>query len=273
MKKVFEYRSYRTYFREWIALQPKGGRGIKLKMAKAAGCHSAYISFVLSDRADFSLEQIAKLTSMLGLNEQEQEYLFLLVQFERAGSREVKGFFQRKLDEIVEARRDLKNRLQYKKSLSREDQATYYSSWHYSVVHMLVAGEPYRTREAIASFLNLPSRLVGEILEFLTSIGVVAEVNGRHKIGTTSIHLEKNSPLISKHHTNWRLQAIQSLDHENRSDLHYSSVTMISEKDAEKIRATLVKAIEEVRATVKDSPEESCYAYCLDLFSLKTQRT
>jgi hypothetical protein len=74
--------------------------------------------------------------------------------------------------------------------------------------------------------------------------------------------------MISKHHTNWRMQAIQSLEREAESELHYSSVITVSEGDAVKIREALVKAIEQVRLIVKPSKDEALYCYNLDLFKV-----
>jgi len=42
--------------------------------------------------------------------------------------------------------------------------------------------------------------------------GLAEEKEGRFKIGNSRIHLPSNSPLISKHHTNWRVKAIQTLE-------------------------------------------------------------
>ena len=65
-----------------------------------------------------------------------------------------------------------------------------------------------------------------------------------------------------------RLQAIQSFDEPCADELHYSSVGSISKKDLSKVRAILVKAIEEVRQVVSSSGEETAFCYNLDLFNL-----
>lgn len=82
------------------------------------------------------------------------------------------------------------------------------------------------------------------------------------------MHLHSVSPLVAKHHTNWRMRAIASLDADPGQDLHYSSVISVGEKDISKLQAILIEAIEKARALVRDSPEEAGVCYSLDAFRL-----
>lgn len=95
---------------------------------------------------------------------------------------------------------------------------------------------------------------------------------GGLQVGATRIHLGNDSSLISKHHTNWRIQAIRSLDREDRTqqneDLHYSSVVSLSAADVLKIKAMLVETIESFNATVAPSKEELVQCLALDFFKV-----
>ncbi len=74
------------------------------------------------------------------------------------------------------------------------------------------------------------------------------------------------SPLISKLHTNWRLEAIKSLDRYTEKDLHYSAAITASHKDVAVMREMLVNTIDEFRKIVRPSANEACFVYCFDLF-------
>jgi hypothetical protein len=89
---------------------------------------------------------------------------------------------------------------------------------------------------------------------------------GWHKL--TQVHLNRDSPLIRQHHTNWRMSAIQSLMNDNKEDLHYSTVSTLSRSDAEKLRADMTSLIENYVAVVKPSKEEVMYGFNLDFFCL-----
>ena len=82
------------------------------------------------------------------------------------------------------------------------------------------------------------------------------------------IHLDKNSPMIYKHHTNWRLEGIKALESQNNDNLHYSSILAIAREDAQKIKQMLLKALEDIEPVVAPSPEEELYSLCMDLFKL-----
>jgi len=264
---IFDYQDYKTFLNDIMGLKPRGHRS---RLAEALRCHTAYITLVLSGNAHLSLEQAELANQFLGHSEEESHFFILLVQLGRAGTTSLQNYFQNQLKAVSNKRLELKNRLQFKKTLSAEDQSIYYSSWHYAAVHILLSIPALRTKDALAHYLRLPSKKIAEVLDFLVKAGLVETKDDQsYVIGTTHIHLPHDSPMISKHHSNWRMRAIESFDSEALTDLHYSSVVTMSKKDGAKIRAILIKAIEDVRSVVKDSPEEEGFCYTLDLFPLR----
>jgi predicted transcriptional regulator len=134
-------------------------------------------------------------------------------------------------------------------------------------VHILITIETFQTKDAIARHFGLSLKKTSEILEFLVSLGLAKELHGRYIAGSTRVHLGSDSSMIFKHHTNWRLQAIRSLEREDFSEaLHYSSVISISREDSIRIKSLLVKAIENAKSVIRDSKEEELYSFCLDFF-------
>ena len=266
---IYNYRNYKLYLKDWLLSRPGRGRGEKKRIAEALRCHTAYITHVFSGSAHLSMEQASDLSTYLGHRPDEQHFLLLLVQLARAGNAAFKTYIDREIHKALDAQTLLKNRLEFKRKLEGDDQSTYYSSWHYGAIHALVSVPSFQTPEAIAKYLRLPLQKVNGILDFLVTTGVVVTDRGQYHVGTTSIHLGNDSPMISKHHTNWRVRTLQSLDQPQAHDLHYSSVVSISRQDVPKARAIMIKAIEEIRTLVAASAEEEVYAYGMDLFGLK----
>jgi uncharacterized protein (TIGR02147 family) len=273
-KEIFNYMDYKAFLKDALDTRSResGVRGIRSRLAEATNCHTAYISQVLNGHAHFSLEQTELIAKFFQLNKDETTYLLILVQHNRAGTITLKSHFEIQLKELSKKQLVLKNRLEFKRSLSREDQATFYSSWQYGAIHILVSVPGCNTEKGIAKYLNLPVSKVVEILDFLTSVGLVIKEEGRYSIGTSHIHLEHDSPMIAKHHSNWRVKSIQSLDEVHSNDFHYSSAITCSLEDSVKIKAALVRAIDEVRAIVRPSKDEGGFVYCLDFFGLDAQR-
>lgn len=216
------------------------------------------------------MEQAEKISRFLGHTEDERDYFFLLIQKERAGTQELKTYYAAKTGELLAKRLVLTNRLGKDTTLKLEDQAIYYSSWHYAAIHIAVTIPQLRTRDALADFFKLPLAKVSKVLEYLVSTGLlVPETSGKYKMGHSKIRLGNDSHNILKHHTNWRNQAIDSLDRESPLDLHYSAVLSISTNDRGKIKDLILEALKTQLKIADDSAEEELCTYCIDFFSLK----
>jgi len=109
---------------------------------------------------------------------------------------------------------------------------------------MITTIPEYHTYDKIQSYFQLPMKKIKEVIEFLIEEGLLVKNMNRLQPAWLDLHLEKSSKLISKQHTNWRLQAIRSLDQDEINELHYSLVFTISRSDLAKIRQTLTIAIE-----------------------------
>jgi hypothetical protein len=193
----------------------------------------------------------------------------LMLEFARAGTNELKHYFKAQMDVIQTKRMEVTERLQVKNALTVEDQMLYYSTWHYSALHVLLSIPALQTKQALAQALKLSSAKVSEYLEFLCRTGLALEEGGHYRIGTTRIHVPSNSPMFSKHHTNWRVKAIQALeDFQPKENLHFSGAITLSKADAEKIRKVLLDAIERTEAIYRPSKEEVAYAIILDFFPI-----
>src|SRR5690606_12729855 len=130
-------------------------------------------------------------------------------------------------------------------TLGEDEQAKYYSEWIYAAIHMAMSVPQYKTRAALAEHFHISLDQTSEILNFLEQTGLAKIQNGKYDIGPTHLHLPDNSPNILKHHTNWRLQALKSLDHKKPNNLHYSVVYSLSQSDAQKIRQKFLDTIKE----------------------------
>lgn len=72
--------------------------------------------------------------------------------------------------------------------------------------------------------------------------------------------------MLPRHHSNWRMKAIASIDQEKDHDLHYTAVLGISKADALVLREKLLKLLEDFEPVISKSPEETSVVLLLDLF-------
>ncbi len=269
--QVYDFKDYRKFLVE--ALGGAGKRtGQRGALAEHLGVQTAYLSQVLKGVANFNLEQAFRVNQFFGHDAQAGEYFLNLVQVERAGTRELKQYFQAKLDEVLVKRAEIKSRVKKTRDVSESDQAHYYSQWYISAIHIALSISSLQTVSELCAYFHLEEATVREALEFLTSRGFAKYSNHKYSIGPSHIHLPKDSAFIRNLHTNWRLQAVASLDRRRVEDLHYSVVYSLSREDVARIRRILLDTIERNMEIVKPSKEEVLYCNSIDFFEVRSGR-
>jgi len=265
-RPVFEYPNYKKYISD--RLDSSGLRGPRSKLAEHLRCQVAYISQVLNGKLHFSLEHAMLVNQFFGHSSEEAHYFMLLIHEARAGSEVLKLYYSGQLREVREKRDFVAHRLKVKKSLSEPNQAIYYGSWIFAAIHMMVMVPQFRTKRAISEYLGIPLKSVSEAIEFLISVGLIISDGDVYRIGAARMHLDPSSPMISKHHTNWRLRAVHALDRPLKEDLHFTSVASLSERDAARIRTMILEFLEKREEIVRPSKDEVIFCLGIDFYKI-----
>lgn len=268
-KTLYDFRNYKLYLRHLEGPGGGKGRGFRASLARATGCQSAYVSQVLNTSANFSLEQSKAISRFLDHSKDESRFFLTLVELARAGTPDLRSHFQELINELLEKHLDLKERFKVKDLLSADDQTTYFGDWLYAAAHMAITVPHLSSLSAMSEFLQQPKAKLQKILSFLTMVGLIVEDEPRRfRIGTTRMHVGRESALVSRHHLNWRLQAMNSVERDLDKDLHYTSVVSLSEADALELKARFVKQIDIYNSVVEASKEETLFCLAIDFFSL-----
>lgn len=265
---VFSYRDYKAYLKAFLTALPNEGHGFRSRMAKVMGCKLPYLSQVLHQTAQLSPEQAEALNELLEHPPAECDYFLLLVQLGRSGTHKLSQRITSQIEASLEKRALLKNRIEIKETLSAADQLEYYSNWNYSAIHILVTIPEFQTSTAIAKRLRLDPIRVEQVLKFLRQSGLVVQEQGKFTASQKRLFISSDSPLIAKHHANWRMRVLDELDFRNQRDLHLTSVLSLSRADAPKVREVLLKAFERVRDIAKPSKEEELICVCMDFHQI-----
>lgn len=265
---IFDYKDYKKLIVDLLENSEEGRRGRRKELAEFINCQVSHITAVFSGNSHLSAEQAESAARYFGLTPQETEFLLLLIQYNRAGTETLRKVFEKMISEMRDKNTNLKNRLKISDSLERANETQYYSSWHYSAVHVLISIPEFQTREAISKKLELPIQKVDLVLNFLIESGLCKKEGNKFKILRPLMHLDKSSHLISKLHTNWRLKTISELDKADPTALHYSSVFSLSKDDLKIVKEILSKALTQSLDVIKKSPEEDIGVMSLDFYTL-----
>ncbi|OFZ20511.1 MAG: hypothetical protein A2X94_10780 [Bdellovibrionales bacterium GWB1_55_8] len=265
---IFEFTDYKAYINATLEANSKK-RGGRSELARSIHCQPGYVSRVLGGSIHFSLEQADSVNQFFGHSEDESQYLLLLVEWNRAGSTHLKAHLEKQISRFQKDYLNLKNRLKIENRLEEKDQTRYFSSWHYAAIHTLLSIPQFQNKERISKQLHIRLNRVSQVIDYLVRTGLIAFDGKKYSTGVSRLHLGNDSPLISKHHINWRIQAIKTLEHEDLDDLHYSSVVSLSNADVQTIKSILIKSVEAAKAVIKDSKEETVACFNVDFFLLK----
>lgn len=278
MVSIFEFDTYREYLRAHIQSLPKGGRGELSSIAKLLRVNTTWISQIMSGSQDFTVDQAHALSLYLGHRELEMDYFFLLIQMERAATSDLKTHLKKKLKNLKNESLKVANRMDHQKKLSETERAIFYSSWIYSAVHVFSSlsdsgsnneSEGGKTLEEIAARFDLSRPRAVEILHFLTSSGIVTEQSGRYSPGVQSTFLEQGSPHLLKHHSSWRVKAIQKSETLSEKEMMVTGQYSLSREDFMKLREKLAGFLKELSESLKDTNPEEIVCLNLDWFYLQ----
>ena len=167
---------------------------------------------------------------------------------------------------------NLSKRLDVKNTLTEDEKAQYYSSWIYSVIHLMTTLPEDMTQERISSQLSLSMSKVSEVTSFLQASGLIQKKKNVFVPGKTTFHLDSSSHLLPLMHLNSRnlvMEKIQKFKtNELSSNLVYSSAITLSKDDFKKIKDVLIRAIQDSKEIIKSSPEEILGVFNLDFIEI-----
>jgi len=266
-KPVFEFANYRKYLVERLG-SPGTRTGLRQKACEAIGCHSTYLSQVLSEKIHLSLEYAEALNEFFEHSSEAAEFFLLLVLRGRSGTKSLSSRFDAQIQEALAARSVIRNRIHDTSEIAPKHRDRFYSNWIYGALHVLVGIKEFQTFDALMRATGLNSKRLSTELEFMLQTGLITESQGRYETGPKMVHLGSESNLVSRHHTNWRFHTIQTLSAAMPTDLHYSAAMSLSSEAAQGVREGLLQLLEKQLKVVESSKEEIAYVYSFDFYQL-----
>lgn len=266
MVNIFEFSSYRSYLSAWIEQKGDRAYGLKGKIASALNISSSLLSQILKGEKSLTPDQTSDLADFMLLNEIESDYLHLLVELDRAGNRRYKDKLEKKKQALQEKSQKIGTRVPRHKELDDTQKAIYYSSWLYTGLRNLTALNELQDVESLAEYLRCEPKLVSQILRFLIDNGLCKEIDGRVTYGPASLHIDRESPFVNKHHQNWRFQAIQKMENRREEDLFFTSPMSLSVEAAAHVKKAIPHFIQTVMQTTGPSTSETVMCLNIDWF-------
>jgi uncharacterized protein (TIGR02147 family) len=269
---IYSYTDYRLFLGAYLTKLPHKGRGEVTRMAQAIGVTPSLLSQVLSESKNLNLEQAQELCEYLELTSHESEHFLLMVQYQRAGTKKLGDYFKKKLQLSFEASIEVKQKVRQDKNLTDNDKALFYSHWLYVAIWLFTSIGKGKSLEDVASEFKLSREEASKILHFLTNTGLTLYENEKYTMGPQSIYISRESPHLIRHHTNWRLRAIEACDKITTDEMIVTAPISLSESDFKKVRARLSEVLKEVVDTAIASDADRVACFNLDFFWVRPDR-
>ncbi len=268
--KIFDYDSCGVFIKNYINDLPKKGRGEAKRMAELLNISSTLISQIISEDKFFTPEQIQKLAVDLNFTELESDYFYLLNQYERSGTTELKKYLKKKLSELKVKSLDLSKRVKTDQVLSENNKAIFFSSAVYSSIWLFTSvGSNGKSLTEIMERFEISRLKALSVLYFLLEVGLCIEKNEKYHMGKQSTHLEQGSPYLSRHYINWHLKALSQIDTLSADELMYSAPVSLAKKDFLILREELAAYINKFVKLAQKSEAEDIACLNIDWFWLK----
>jgi len=267
---IFKYSEISTILKHYIGSLPKNGRGEITRIAASLRVSTTLVSQVLSGDRTFTPEQTQMLGTYLGLSGLEADYIAFLVQRDRAGSTDLKKFWQQKIESLREQSLKVVNRVKVDRILNAEEKSIFYSSPLYSAIRLFASvGTKGKSLDEIAERFELSRAKTVDMLKFLVEAGLCELKNDRYFLGLQKTHLEEGSPHLPRHHANWRLSAMNRSQDLEKTELMYTAPVSLSKKDFDILREDMVVFIKKFLEKVHASPAEEIACLNIDFFWIK----
>jgi uncharacterized protein (TIGR02147 family) len=263
---IYEFEDYKKFLRAWIEAEPKAGRGLIRKMADHLRVSSTMMSHILSGDKHFSFEAANELALFIGLEDAESDYFLLLLSYAKAGSFSLQERFKKKIIAEQKKSKEVTKRVKADADLPETAKTIFYSNWLYAGVRNMTACPGMQNVDEIASHLNLPRASIKKVIDFLLRNGLSLEENGKIVPGPKQTHISHQSPLVSRHHQNWRLQGFSKMIDADEKNLFFTAPMSLSHETSELIRHKIPFFIEDMIKLVRPSKSEVVRCLNIDWF-------
>ena len=265
---VFAFRDYHAFIKHQVETHREQW-GYITRMAKAAACQRSHLSKVINSHVHLTLDQAFALARFWKLGKSEEAFFMAMVEHARATHPVYREELAQRLRRLREEEENLTSRLEQKTTVqSTPEQMTYYTSWLWCALHVLTSIPKYQTLAAISERLSLPPAQIQKALQWLESQRYVRRQGERWILAGPSLHLPRDSALISLHHSNWRGRAALSSQFADPKSVHYTVVQSLSLEDSASLRRQILAWIDEYHRTADPSKEEELYCFSCDFFQV-----
>ncbi len=228
------------------------------QVCEKTNIHSSYFSRVMSDKADFSQEQLYLIGKACKLSGWELDFLLLLGERDSSSLKNHSEYVDKKIKKIRnEKQKVLTNLKNITHTMSEQEKEEYYRTPLTALVLMYLTIEKFRKKpKLISKSLHLEHQIIEIQIRKLMNLNLIEEKRGQIKIIKSSIHIDESDKMHLPNLVNWRLESINYLQRGQKKDSDWQFSTLFSTtlEKKKKIKALFKKFVVEAQSIVGPEP-------------------
>ncbi len=264
-------------YRDAIAERIEEGKVSSAKLsysglAEAITVQKPYITRVIKKDAHFNSDQLYLTCQYLHLNEEETQYMMLLMEWSRSVVPARRKELHKNISEIQMHHRDTRRHLkaEFVEPLTLEDYNQYYLDPIAPLVHTFLSIPAFaKSHKLICAKLHISEKRLKLTIKSLESLGIVKWNAQAHMYQILRDHMQlvADSPLNLPYQIFQRTNAIQKIQTQMLEDRFVFSVAFsCDEKGRAEIHEEFLKFIKKTESVVKSANPADIYQMNFDLF-------
>ncbi len=275
---LFECESYRDCIRETLAnrKQMLGKQFTYENLARHCRVQRPYLSAVLNGNGHLSSDQVYLAAEFLGLNEREQRYLCILLEYERSNCDTRRVFLKKELELIRYQGLEAKNFVKANPQENPTDGMTeFYLDFNAQLIHMFLTVKRFcENPKQIMAALQIDEDIFNSALLKVEKAGLI-QLHATHiEVLVDSVHLPRTSPLFSPYKLAMRHRA-WDLDEKIGDERKYNFSVLYSAngETRSKILARFLEFIRWVENLTQDESPTDVFQMNFDFLQWSTSHS
>lgn len=270
---VFRFNDYRDAIAEKIEESKKGPNKLSFSnLADAIRVQKTYVTKVFKKDAHFNSDQLYMACEYFKFNDEESDYLYLLLEHSRSALSKRKKELQKRISEIQMQHRDTRKHLKAEmlKPLDSDGFGRYYLDPLAPLIHTFLSIPSFaKHTKLICNKLNISEKRIKSVIKTLEELNIVKwnSTHNAYQILKDHMQLVADSPLNLPYQVFQRTNAIHKIQSQNMEERFIFSVAFSAdEKTKADIHDEFLKFLRRTEAAVKSSSPTDIYQMNFDLF-------
>lgn len=268
---IFKETCWRTAIRSIVDTRRQENPDANYQaIAEATRIPKSYLSKALAGQARLNADQMYQIARYLQLADREQDYLQLLLAYDRSGLEVRRKELMKKIRTLQDEAHDTRHHLQAgRQEILAEIRDRYYLNPMHQIIHIALSVPAFQNDLAgLAAGLRVELQEVQHVVNQLEQLGIIERTERGIRTVVKSIHLPKDSPVFQAWKSQLRSRCNERLlTRPGQDDYSFSVCFSACEETGRHIQRSFLALIKDAEERSRGTRAERVFQLNFDLFA------